>query len=406
MPTVKYPGLIDFVKEEIIKGTHIKDIYDDAVRIFGYEEDLALFYSYVYKVKMRHLKDYDEPDRIRTADDQDKGDKLLSILQKRKIVGGEEACDFLSTKPKELFDLIQDLRKDGFEIICDEANIILSSDVASEGESIKKPIEDREIIFGVASDLHFGSKECQITALNEFAHICRKKGVKYMLCPGDVFAGYRVYKGQEFEVYAMSAQEQEESAIVNLPEGFEWYMLGGNHDYSFIKSSGHNPLLALENQRPDVHYVGYDDVNIPILPGVDLKMWHPSGGVPYSVSYRLQKGVEQIAYSELANISRNIKDRPSVRFLLCGHLHVQMQAMFGSIFGAQCGTFEGQTTYLKRKGLHPLIGGYIIKADIAQSGIIRNFDAKYYMFPKEIQDDWKNYNHSIKHEKITKPLFS
>jgi UDP-2,3-diacylglucosamine pyrophosphatase LpxH len=398
-----YPGLIEFVKQEILNGAETKNIYHRAQKEFGYGSNIKTFYKYISKVKREHLTDEDyggveEKESIDQA--------FITILEKRKTVRGETLCDELSCSPGEIFELIDYFRKQGYEIICDDKNIILSSDVASEGDPINDPLEDKEIIFGVASDLHFGSKECQLTALNEFCEICRKKGVKYIFTPGDVCAGYNVYPGQQFEVYALSAEEQEDSVIVNLPRGFEWYMLGGNHDYSFIKrGGGHNPLLAIEAQRSDVHYIGFDDADIPILPGVDMKLWHPSGGVPYSYSYRIQKGVEQIAYTELANISRDVKDKPSVRFLLAGHLHIQMQAMFGSIFGMQCGCFEGQTSYLKRKGLHPLVGGYIVKAELSKAGLIKNFDAKFYMWPQTIEDDWKNYKHSIERPVIDKPLF-
>ena len=81
-----------------------------------------------------------------------------------------------------------------------------------------------------------------------------------------------------------------------------------------------------------------------------------------------------------------------------------MQAMFGSIWGAQCGTFEGQTNYLKRKGLVPSIGGWIVKASLGHNGLLKNFESKFYIFD-EIEDDWKNYKHTIPLEQITKPIF-
>jgi hypothetical protein len=134
-------------------------------------------------------------------------------------------------------------------------------------------------------------------------------------------------------------------------------------------------------------------------------MIHPSGGVPYAISYRLQKTVEQIAYSELSGIAYGSKERPSIRFVLSGHLHIQMQAMFGSILGLQAGCFEGQTNYLKRKGLFPSIGGWIIKASLGKNGLLKNFEAKFYIF-EEIIDDWENYHHTVDEEtEIGKPLF-
>jgi len=402
---MKYPGLLNFVKFNLIKGEVTEDIYSTAVDQFNYDRDIKTFRKYVSAVKANYLKG--KP-TLKTKKDRLKGEEFLEILKKKKNIGGNELCDTLNCTPDEIFEIVNYYRNQGCEIICDQDRIILSSVIASEGSPIYQPLEDTEIIFGVASDLHFGSKECQITHLKEFAEICRKKGVKYMFVPGDICAGYNVYPGQQFEVYALSAEEQEESVILNLPKGFQYYVIGGNHDYSFIKrGGGHNPMLSIEAQRSDFHYIGFDDADVPILPGVDMKMLHPSGGVPYSYSYRLQKNVEQIAYSELAKISRNIKDKPSIRFLLSGHLHIQLQSLFGTILGMQCGCFEGQTSYLKRKGLYPTVGGYIVQADMRKrDGMIMNFDTKFYVFPDHIEDDWKNYNHTITKPKVEKPLFS
>jgi len=401
---ILYPGLFDFTKEEILAGNTTKNIYQQAITKFNYSSSIETFYKYISRVK----KTFSDEDFVSSGETSESIEsKFITLLEKKKSVSGQQLCEELSCSPQEVYELVANFRKRGYEIICDEKNIILSTDVICGVDKLDKCLEDKEIIFGVASDIHFGSKACQLTALNEFCHICRKNNVKYMFVPGDLCAGFNVYPGQQFEVYAQSAEEQEASVIVNLPVGFEWYAIGGNHDYSFIKrGGGHNVMLAIESQRKDFHYVGFDDADVPILPGVDLKMWHPSGGVPYSYSYRMQKGVEQITYTELANISRNVKEKPSVRFLLAGHLHIQMQAMFGSIFGMQCGSFEGQTGYLKRKGLYPVVGGYIVKADITKDGLLRNFSAKFYMWPRFIEDDWKNYKHTISREPLTVPIFS
>jgi|WetSurSiteA1Bulk_404760.scaffolds.fasta_scaffold00112_19 UDP-2,3-diacylglucosamine pyrophosphatase LpxH len=399
-----YPGLLEYVKEGIEENKSINSMYDFAIVKFGYEKDLQTFRRYVYTVKKR----YSDLNKSNGKKQVAKDEAFISTLERRKIISRDDMCDLLSCSFNEVCDLIGFYRNQGYEILLDDKNIILSTHVASQGKKFSSPLESTEIIFGVASDLHIGSKQCQLTALNEFCEICRKKGVKNIFIPGDIFAGYKVFAGQEYEVYALSAEEQEESAIVNLPTGFEWYAMGGNHDYSFIKKGGgHNPLLALENKRPDVHYLGFDEVDVPILEGIALKMWHPSGGVPYALSYRLQKAAEQIAYSESAKLAWNKTDVPKIRFLLAGHIHINVCAMIGAIFAAQCGTFEAQNSYLKVKGLNPTVGGYIIRAELRKNdGMILNHEAKYYIFPDVIEDDWKNYKHHLDERDKIKPIFN
>lgn len=390
-------GLVDYIKDSRKKGFTDRIIYETAVRRFKYTSNLKAFRNYVNRVMRGKI-------RKTNKEKNNKETTFLDILTKNKVCKITELCNDLDCSPKDIYKEVEEYRNNGFEINIINGNVIFNSQVAPLKHKIEQ-LSEREIVFGVASDLHFGSKSVQITALNEFAEICKKEGVKHILCPGDVVAGYNVYPGQLFDVYATSAEEQEASVVNNLPRGFKWYAIGGNHDYAFIKKGGgHNPLLAIASQIEDFHYIGFDEADVPLLDNVSAKLWHPSGGVPYSVSYRLQKGMEQVAFSELSNITKGTKSQPTTRFVLCGHLHVQVQALFGPIFGAVCGTFEGQTNYLKRKALTPSIGGWIIKADIKPSnGFLLNFDAKFHLFD-EIEDDWKAYDHSVNKIKTLSPI--
>jgi len=391
--------MVDFIKERLYLGWTIKELFNHLQRSGLYMSNYDSFRKYVFNLKKRDgiIKNTLKIGEI------DK--KIIKFLDNKKAVKTNEILDTIKCTKKQLEKALYNCKKNGYEIIIDNDFVTLSKINTRGSEKISQVSNSSEITFGIVSDPHFGSKSCQITALNEFAGIMKKEGVKHIFCPGDLVAGYEVYPGQIHDVYAISAKEQEETVLLNLPTGFEWYVLGGNHDYSFIKrGGGYNIISVIAAKRSDVHYVGFDVATIPILNNVDLMMVHPSGGVPYSVSYRLQKNIEQITIAELQNVVRGIKDKPTIRFVLLGHLHIQMQAMFGSIWGAQCGTFEGQTNYLKRKGLIPSIGGYIVKASLGKNGLLKNFEAKFYMFD-EIEDDWKSYSHSISEQKIEKPIF-
>jgi predicted phosphodiesterase len=378
-----------YTYQEILKELQNKNLYNGNYNSFkSYTRDLKRRTGLIEKTK--NIQELDK--------------KILKFLDGKKKISIDELQNHFGGKKIDIEKSIRRCKNNGHEIVLDNNIVFISKTNVRDPEKISQ-ISCTEITFGIVSDPHFGSKSCQITALNEFSEIMKKKGVKHIFCPGDLVAGYEVYPGQIHDVYAMSAKEQEESTLLNTPTGFQWYVLGGNHDYSYIKKGGgYNIISVIANKRSDVHYIGFDSATIPILNNVDVLLAHPSGGVPYSVSYRLQKNIEQITISELQNVVRGVKEKPSIRFVLLGHLHIQMQAMFGSIWGAQCGCFEGQTNYLKRKGLTPSIGGYIVKATLGKNGLLKNFESKFYLFD-EIEDDWKNYKHSIPEQKITKPIF-
>jgi hypothetical protein len=395
-----YPKEIDnFIAEKLEDGWSNKKIFTYLTSNDLYHSSYNSFGKYAWKIKKKKgiirghnkLKELDE--------------KLIKYCDGKKVNKVSDLLNRFDCSRTELNKSITNCRRNGYEIEIDDNIIILSKTQGREPENISKLSTNSEIVFGIVSDPHFGSKSCQITALNEFAEIMKQKGVRHIFCPGDLVCGYDVYPGQIHDIYATSATEQEETTLLNMPTGFDWYVLGGNHDYSFIKrGGGYNIVSVIASKRSDVHYLGFDQATIPILQNVDAMLVHPSGGVPYSISYRLQKNIEQITISELQNVVRGVKDKPSIRFVLLGHLHIQMQAMFGSIWGAQCGTFEGQTNYLKRKGLIPSIGGWIVKASLGKNGLLKNFESKFYIFD-EIQDDWKNYKHTIPDKKIITPIF-
>ena len=81
---------------------------------------------------------------------------------------------------------------------------------------------------------------------------------------------------------------------------------------------------------------------------------------------------------------------PYVSLLLTGHLHLTTYVPDPPLFGMLCGTFEGQTNYMKQKSLVPHIAGIIleIKLDandkIAQVGYTPRFS-------EEVKDDWKEW---------------
>jgi predicted phosphodiesterase len=387
------------ISKKIDDGFSYKQIFDYLVNKNLYSSTFDSFCRYARSIKNRHGVIREE---ISKLTDFDK--RLIKFFDGKKALKINDITEKFHCSRTTLKESIRKCRFNGYEIQIDDNIVILSNTNVREPEKVSQLANNTEIVFGVVSDPHFGSKSCQITALNEFAEIMKHKGVHHIFVPGDLVSGFEVYPGQIHDVYAIDAKGQEESTLVNLPRGFNWYVLGGNHDYSYIKrGGGYNIISAIASKRPDIHYIGFDQATVPILKNVDLMCVHPSGGVPYSISYRLQKNIEQITIGELQNVVRGVKDKPSIRFVLLGHLHIQMQALFGPIWGAQCGTFEGQTNYLKRKGLVPSIGGYIVKASLGKNGLLKSFEAKFYIFD-EIEDDWKNYKHTSPEKKITKPI--
>lgn len=326
---------------------------------------------------------------------RNKREEFLEILKDKKKIHVSELLKELDCTPTELSDIYKYYETIGKGVMIDDEHILLGKGTVEHDVEISQ-LEEKEITFAVCSDFHFGSKFCQITALNEFAKVCEKQGVQHIFTCGDILTGITVFKGQHQEVYADSIQKQEQSAILNIPKGpFKWYILGGNHDYSFMKNHRYNPLKVMCAARNDFVYCGYDQSDITILPKVKLRLWHPDGGQTYNKADKLRMMGQQVVVDDHIKLLSN-PNHSCVRFLFAGHLHLYVHYQIGSIFGAFAASFEDTTPFLLRKGLVSTVGGLIIRAKLDSTGQLESCSPMWLNYTqKVIQNDWKNYKHEV-----------
>jgi hypothetical protein len=403
------------LKSWVLKNPNVfsKTLFKEAATRFGYSSDKRTFQKYVNKVRKREFNKTGVRHNLYTREDRpDLIPLFLEELKKNPFIKKEELCDSLNIPPTKLADLFNECKGKGHELAWEDKYIRYSAKFPMEVPRLIEPLELKEIRYLTLTDPHFASKACQISAINEFFEFAyHKENIRYGFSAGDMIAGRDVYKGQLLDLYAVNIDDQIKSLVVNLPQkpDFEWHIIGGNHDYSAFKAIGYNPLAELKRQRPDIHYWGFDKAILPLLPGVDMMVWHPSGGPAYAVSYKLQKGIETLIAQELGKIISGRKEKPTIRFFLMGHIHrqFQMSAASGEIFCAACGSFEGVNSLTKRAGWDTVVGGYIIKANLNKQHEMRfrDFEAKWYPFGDE-GEVWKQYKHELPEEdKIITPIF-
>ena len=235
-----------------------------------------------------------------------------------------------------------------------------------------------KIKFGIVSDSHLGSKFQQLTHLNTFYQVCEKQGITMIVHAGDVCEGNgKLYRGQSYEMFLFGADAQREYICKNYPKykGVKTYMIGGSHDYSFFKTEGYDILDAIAQRREDLVYLGNAGAYLHIN-GLKIYLHHPSGGVPYARSYRLQKLIEQIAP----------ENKPHI--LISGHLHIPAYIPgYRNVEGFQVGCFQSQTPYLKAKGLFPWIAGLIVEVETDKKGI-RSIQSRWYPYYVPLKNDF------------------
>lgn len=305
-----------------------------------------------------------------------------------------------------ILQLIDKMEQAGYVIErIEQTGTFNASTMPTRKPQIGEPLLDEAeyvIKFGVVSDIHSGSTCSQPTNLNKFIKLAVDEGVQHILVPGDVTAGLFGYRGQEYDLVPcarpVSRKEAGRATLAQvwladsyLPKypNLQYYLLGGNHDYWHISKVGIDAVSLVARERGDMYYLGYDVADVPLTNQISARLFHPTGGVAYALSYKLQKNIEQTAFEQLVKLVEQ-ELPPTIRFILAGHLHVEVKFQSGPIIASQVGCFEGQTNYLKRKSLFPAIGGQIWTITLTDSGRIHR--VKYEFIPySEIENDWRNW---------------
>ena len=265
-----------------------------------------------------------------------------------------------------------------------------------------------EFSFALMSDTHAASRSEQPTALRNFAKIAQEEyGCKIAIHTGDVVAGNKVYRGQENDIYCSRGMDQAEVAANNLPQGFDKiYVLGGNHDYSFYKMAGLDVRNEICAVRDDIELLPFDAYDLSLTDDIDARLWHPSGGPAYAISYKGQKYVEQLAGQELFDLVLGEKPKPSIMLVLIGHFHKTFSFRQGSISILGSGCFEGTNSLSKRKGYVPEICGIIVKCKVID-GFLHRLQMTRIDY-REIENDWRYwwYKRQPKTERVVEKVFS
>ena len=224
-------------------------------------------------------------------------------------------------------------------------------------------ISDNVLKFGLVSDTHLCSKYEKLDELHTFYSICKKVGVRVVLHAGDLVDGSgRIYRGQLNEIHTYGAMRQADYTIKNYPqeEGIKTYFITGNHCDSFFKENGIDIGYLVAEKRKDMIYLGQYQADIT-LGKVKIRILHADGSNAYALSYRGQKIAEQIPSGQKPHI------------LIIGHYHTSHFFWYRNMNIINAGAFQGQNSFLMRKGLNPAIGGWICETRLAKKDAVVAF---------------------------------
>ena len=313
--------------------------------------------------------------------------RLVEVLRHKPSASVGDVCNDLNIPPKALDKIVASARARNISIEMptdDRLTLNVKAPPIDRLAVHRLPVEPvkGEVVFAVASDLHFASKlhrgECLAdfvdTAMHDF-------GVHQILCPGDILAGINMYPGQLNEVTGWGVEHQVGAVVKGLPkrDGLLYDVIGGNHDESLMKAAGANVMKSIAAERPDVRQYGFYNAMLDlVVPDVKrpikVELHHPDKAGAYALSYHMQKEIEQIPPGL----------KPQI--LLMGHTHqTGLLPDYRGVVGVNCGAFEDQTLFLKRKHVSPNVGGWIIRVGLCADGSV-----------KALTTTWIRYFHSAR----------
>jgi predicted phosphodiesterase len=194
---------------------------------------------------------------------------------------------------------------------------------------------------------------------------------------GDVFEGEGAYPGQERELLFHGADEQRNYGLGIWPKSKTVTVLvrGTSHELAFFKKCGHDIVDAFVKMAPlhglyNLKYLG-DHKGIVEKNGIKIELVHPKGGIPYGVTYKLQKRIEHLV--EIASSS-------DAKIMLCGHLHVAATMIYKGMVAFLVPCLEDQTEYLSEKDLIPYIGMWIFEVFCDELDNVTRLVSKYIPF--------------------------
>ena len=270
--------------------------------------------------------------------EEEQKNKLKYLIKKKKSV--KEMCDALEINEYELIGMVEKLKEEGNLVDYVNGEIISLKKPVNQEKIYEIPNDLEKLKLLLISDTHLCSKFDRLDILRYLYDKAEELGVKHVLHSGDFTDGRSTRPEQVYELKEPSYQGQVDYCVSKYPQfSGKTYVIQGNHDDWWYKSNGSEIVKAIASQRPDIEYLGADVGNMKIG-NLDIRLFHGSGGVAYSKSYKIQKYLDQIPLSE----------RPDI--LQTGHIHQAFYYKQDKTHCFQTGCLEDMTPYVRSLGFN------------------------------------------------------
>lgn len=273
-----------------------------------------------------------------------------------------DLADVFDVAPKLIRQALDELAAEHKNVVVNATGFVsVPSSAVPTAREVSIPAVGETLRFGVISDTHLVSSHHVPEALDAYYDECAHRGITTVLHAGDLTSGVGVYRGQENEILFSGYDRHVAHVIETYPkrDGITTHFIGGNHDEAWLKVAGADLCAAIAAEREDMKYLGMYNATVNVGP-LRVTLHHGAKGA-YTLSYHPQKIAESMT-------SR--KNRPHL--LVIGHYHSAIYlGPYVGIHTMTGGCWEGQSLYLKRMAIDPVIGGWFIEATVIDGEVRR-----------------------------------
>ena len=224
--------------------------------------------------------------------------------------------------------------------------------------------QGREIHIALVSDTHIGSDKFAEEELREFYHFAHEQGVTEFYHFGDLTDG--MYKNRDNSFYEQDChgfQQQLDKVVSTYPkiDGCVTYFITGNHDVTHMRNGGANIGETVAAMRDDMVYLGHNFAKVWLTENVDMNLIHPTDGSTQTISYKLQKIID------------NARGLRQAKITGVGHYHKMNFMLYKGTYGLLLPSFQHQTDFMRDNNLMSYVGGYILHIKLDRDGNILSF---------------------------------
>lgn len=324
----------------------------------------------------------------KTVHVQNETEKYINRIYKF-IKSGTRLEDFVkefNLNMNEAYGLIETMKLYGkpIDLNIDDKGVITLQKKKTRGPKQYSSIEKEGLIetnLCVISDTHLGTKEQQLTLINEVYKEAHRRGIKTVLHIGDVLDGdyTQVRKEQNYQLFLRGFDEQVGYVIEMYPhiDGITTYFIQGSHDETHLKNGGATAGKWIDRCRDDMVYLGQDKATFKIN-NLRILMDHPGGGNAKSYSYKPQQAIEGLNPGEKPNI------------LLQGHYHKSYYMFYRNVHSLLVPCIVNQSQFMKKMNLQNVVGAYFLKIYSDEKGNIHYFEPEEHLFSSKdlIENDY------------------